>query len=413
MAEKLVMLALSPTMEKGTITRWLKREGDAVHSGDALCEVETDKATMEYETTAQGVLLKILAQAGSSVALGETIAIVGKAQEDISALLQNQETKATQQPPPVRAEKEPEPHPAEQLSSQEAAHPAQSRHSHAAIAASPLARHLAREKNIDLSMVYGTGPGGRVVKSDIDHYHGPTINTQLPPTQDGHLPEQVVALSQRRRVIAQRLSESYQQAPHYFLRNPVCADALMRLREEVNSTRQQKLSLNAFLIKLSAHALTHHPLVNASWAEESIIMHERVDIALAVAHPQGLITPVVRDCHKKGIAQIDTELKELITLARENHLKPEQLSLSTFSLSNLGSAGIREFTAIINPPAAAILAVGELFREPFVNSREELGIRRAMVLTLSCDHRVLDGAVAAAFFAELKEIIENPALVLI
>ncbi len=228
-----------------------------------------------------------------------------------------------------------------------------------------------------------------------------------PPVRPG-TGDEVVPVSEKRRVIAQRLSQSFFTAPHYFLRNPVRADALLEARKRINEDGQRKLSLNAFIVKLTAEALARHPAVNASWNGDTITRHGSVDIALAVAQKDGLITPVVRDCHHKGIAQIDTELKELIDKAKSGRIQPHEYTGSTFTISNLGTFGVREFTAIINPPEAAILGVGEVFKQVVATPASQIEVQQTMVLTLSCDHRLLDGAVSAAFFAELKRLFEDP-----
>jgi len=422
MADSLVMLALSPTMEQGTIAQWLKNEGDTIESGDVLCEVETDKATMEYENTSEGVLLKILAPAGSQVKVGEPIAIYGEEGEDTADLektLSEKKSESAPQSPDSTTEG-----PDKQSSAVSPAKgktpqstPQNYQEKTAAtlsgkVPASPLARAMAQERGIDLGSISGTGPGGRIVKRDIEQY---TTDTAKPSSTNVAAPlkDEIVPVSEKRRVIAQRLSESFYTSPHFFLKNPVYVDELLGFRTRINAKRENKISMSAFLVKLTAEALKRHPMVNATWNNTEIIMHGSIDIAMAVAQKDGLITPVVRNCQNKGIAQIDAELKDLITRARSNQLSPEEYTNSTFTISNLGTAGIREFTAIINPPNAAILAVGSTHKEPFVTETNDIEIRQTMTLSLSADHRILDGAVAAQFFVALKELFEDPAQALL
>lgn len=418
MAEKLVMLALSPTMETGTIAQWLKREGDIIASGDILCEVETDKATMEYENALDGTLLRIVAPAGSRVAVGQPICIVGEPGENIGDFEQQLRQQAVSVPAPgqVPGDGSPTPLVAEVAPSsgvlEQTAHETPSPGT-GTVAASPLARRLAQEKGIKLATIHGSGPGGRIVKKDLGQLlqGSSAVSAKTSATTAGS--DRVIPVTEKRSVIAQRLAGSLFTAPHYFMRNPVSVDTLLAFRADCNSSRKEKLSLNAFLIKCAAETLRRHPQVNASWHDTGIIEHASIDIALAVAQKDGLITPVVRDCVSKGIGQIDIELKALINLARENKLTPEQYTGSTFTISNLGSSGIRDFTAIINPPEAAILAVGEAYRQPVADEQDRIHVEKTMNMTLSVDHRILDGAVAANFFADLKRIIENPVRALV
>lgn len=411
MAEKLVMLALSPTMEQGTIASWTKKEGDHIESGDVLCEVETDKATMEYESTTEGTLLKIVVPEGGRVGVGETIAIAGEQGEDIAGLLEEaaqekQTEKGTAAGGPTPAVEaggaqsqgaQPPPAPSKG--------PSPSSPPTAGLPpASPLARRMAAERGIDIAQLKGSGPEGRVVKNDIESFVPSAAPAQAAPAAA----DQTTRVSEKRRVIAQRLSESYLSSPHYFLRNHVPMDALMDARRRINERAEEKHSLNSFIIKLTAEALKRHPMVNATWQGDSITTFGRIDIALAVSQKGGLITPVVRNCGTKGIAQIDRELRDLIARARENKLAPEDYTNSTFSISNLGTFGVREFTAIINPPGSAILAIGEIFKEPVVGANDEIRVQHTSVFTLSCDHRILDGAVASAFFHDLTIMFEQP-----
>jgi pyruvate dehydrogenase E2 component (dihydrolipoamide acetyltransferase) len=427
MAEQVLMLALSPTMEEGTIVSWHKKVGDSVAQSDIICEVETDKATMEYESVNEGTLLKILIPEGGQAKVGDPIAVVGESGEDISALMEAAEPEekpaaaraaepaAESQPPTAQPKETPQkavpPGPAEGLK------------------ASPLARKMAGEKGIDLRTVRGSGPGGRIVKRDMEKAlrqaasYGPAaavgvagaaVSPYAPaaagPTSSGK--DQQVPVSGKRKIIAKRLSESKFSAPHYYLRIDVDAGAMMAARARLNTLLPKeaggKVSPNAFLIKFVAETLKKYPSVNASWQGDTILQFGKIDIALAVAQEDGLITPVVRDCGSKGIVQIDRELKVLIDKALNNKLAPEEYSGATFTISSLGTSGILEFTAIINPPGSAILAVGRIHKTPFVEDDGSIGVRSQMILTLSCDHRVIDGAVGAAFLSDLKAVIEYP-----
>jgi len=403
MAEKLLMLALSPTMETGVIAKWLKKEGDTVESGDLLCEVETDKATMDYESPASGTLLKIVLEEGSSAAVGDLIGVVGKPGEDIKALLAEPEEPAKpESPKPEKTQPAPEKQP-------DAPSP-ETTGEKGRVRSSPLARKLAEMNGIELETIKGSGPEGRVVKADVEkamagQAAAPAAKAAAPAPVSG---DTVIPVSGKRKVIARRLSESKYSAPHYYLKVRVAMDTILDARAKLNAKASQKVSLNAYLIKFAAEALKRHPAVNASWAGDSIIRFGRVDIGLAVAQEDGLITPVVRDCANKGLLEIEKDLQDLIQKARSNALKPEEYSDATFTISSLGSFGIEEFTAIINPPGSAILAVGEIRKEPVVQPDDSIQVKQMMRLTLSCDHRVIDGAVGAAFLTDLRTLLEEP-----
>lgn len=403
MAEKIVMLALSPTMETGTIVKWLKKEGDKISSGDILCEVETDKATMDYESTVEGMLLKITCSEGSKVKVGEMIGIAGETGEDISALLEQAQPAAVGSKTQKKVTaKEPE---TQQM--QNIAPPIFQENIPETIKASPLAREMARQRGIDLQSIKGSGPGGRIIKEDIE------LAAQKKPVQKLEKPfEQKIPISDKRRIIAQRMSQSMFSAPHFYITISVQMDHLIESRNALNRSTKSKISFNAFLIKLVAESLHRNPVINSSWDQDGILRHGSVDIGLAVAQKEGLITPVVRDCAHKGILAIDSELNDLVQRARIGKLSVQEYTGGTFTISNLGSYGIRQFTAIINPPESAILAVGEIFQEQHFNESGDCDIHKMMLMTLSCDHRVIDGAVAAEFGRDLKNIIENPITVL-
>jgi len=410
MAEKLVMTALSPTMEEGTIVEWKIEEGEKFSEGDVICEVETDKATMEYEAPFEGTLLKIVAPAGTSLQIGAVIGIAGEVGEDIAELLSSS-SDIDSSPVSLSLEEKdekPDAHDEENISNENSLKTLR-------IKASPLARKIAQINDVSLENVVGTGPGGRIVKRDIESAAVHAGKAETLEKREGAVLEpadSVVKVSQKRKIIARRISESKYSAPHYYLTVEVQLDKLIEARESLNRrSKDSKVSMNAFLIKMTSEALKRHPEINATWNEEAIIYHGVIDIGLAVAQKDGLITPVFHNCEARGILVINNEMNELIDKARNNKLAPEEYSGATFTISNLGSFGIDEFTAIINPPGSAILAVGRGKKQPVVID-DEIEIRTIMKMTLSCDHRVIDGAVGAAFLDELRSIIEDPVRVL-
>ena len=422
MATKVHMEALSPTMEEGQVVTWLKAEGDAVAQGEILAEIETDKATMELVARGEGVLRKILVAEGVAAPVGDVIAVIGAADEDIAALVASvgggpaaptapetatgqPETAASQaggQPPVAAPPVSPEPGPIPAATA-------------GRIKASPVARRLAGELGVDLAVVQGSGPNGRVIKRDVEAaavaaVPAAVITPELPDTEFVDLP-----LSQMRKTVARRLAESLGPVPHFFLTVDVDMARALQARGRVNellAAQGAKASLNDMVIKAVAVALTHHPECNAWWQGDSIRRFNRVHIGVAVAVPDGLITPVVRDAHAKGLGRISTEVRELAGRAREKKLQPHEYTGSTFSISNLGMFGIEEFTAVINPPEAGIIAVGAVEERPVVRDGE-LVVRPRMRVTMSCDHRVIDGAQGARFLATLKSFLEEPAAILI
>lgn len=421
MPEKIPMIALSPTMETGTIARWRKKEGDKVASGDVLCEVETDKATMDYESSAEGTLLKILLPEGGQAKVGDVIAIVGKPGEDISGIVaglgpgtsaDHASARTPAQPAQAAHAQAPAAAPAAVSAQPQAARaaPASGR-----IKSSPLARKVAAQKGVDLRSLVGSGPDGRIVLRDLEKLPGSAVPGQQAPQPALLQPgagDVVVPISRMRKIIARRLSESMYSAPHYYLTVAVGMDGLLTARTKMNAGREKKLSVNAFLMSIAGRTLARHPQVNTTWNGDTFLRHPTADIGLAVALPEGLITPVVRDCGRKGIIAIDTELADLVERARAGKLAPEEYAGAGFTISNLGMSGIDEFTAIINPPGSAILAVGAVRKEVVVAENDALVVRQRMRVTLSCDHRVIDGAVGAAFLRELADMIENPLLAL-
>ncbi len=409
MAKIIGLPKLSPTMEEGTIAAWTKKEGEDVDIDDLLAEVETDKATMEFRSFDKGVLLKILAPEGSTLAPDMPVAIIGKRGEDIAALIEEAKKRSEEGGAPAAAE------PAPVLSTPTAtpapAAPAVAAPPHRGdgrILASPLVRRLARERGLDLSGVAGTGPRGRVIKRDLE---GLSAAPQA-RARGVRQPPRVEKASQMRKAIARRLTESKQTVPHFYLTIDVDAAPMMEARKQMNATLkaqglEEKVSFNDIVIKAAAVALRNVPECNASWMDGEIHYHQVVDISVAVAVPDGLVTPVVRDADQKGVLEISREVKELAGRARDKKLKLEEMQNGTFSISNLGMYGIEEFAAVINPPEGALMAVGTI-RDAAVVENGALVAGKRMKLTLSCDHRVVDGAVGAKWLAELKRLLQAP-----
>ena len=427
----LQMTQLSPTMTEGRIARWLKKEGDTLESGQVMAEIETDKATMEMEVVDEGVLHKILVPEGATVAVGTPIAIIREEDEEVPADYQPAAGEAPQAEPAAESETPSTPAAAAPVEPTvaEAATVQTSSSNSRRIKASPLARRLAKQKGINLAAITGTGPRGRITKSDVEKAVKRGINlggntgavvTAAPrPMPTGPLPYHAdeferVENSMMRKAIARRLTESKQQVPHFYLNVDVEMDRLMDLRQQLNDSADGafKLSVNDFVIKAVAKALVDVPAANASWTETDTLMHKHAHVSVAVAIDGGLITPVIRFSEQKGIIDISNEVKELAARARKGELQPEEYSGGTFSISNLGMYGVKQFAAIVNPPEGAILAVGGTEERPVVKNGV-LTVAKVMTLTLSCDHRVVDGAVGAEFLAALKKHIETPASVLI
>lgn len=444
MATQVVMPKLSPTMEEGQLARWLKKEGEAVSMGEPLAEIDTDKATMEMQSLGNGVLRKILIQEGESAPLGQVIAIIGEADEDISELLAQAESSQKSAPEnkaaaesPADGEQTAAPTATEQpdaASEKPQAVPAGNGAGAQAESAdggrlvvSPIAARMAAEAGINLRSLRGSGPSGRIIKRDIEEAikagqsqgeakEAPAstlraVESQAPAQQPeifGASPYRDEPMSEMRRVIARRLVTSIGPVPHFFLTTEIEMDNVANLRSSLKALDPElKISVNDIIIKVAAAALVAHPQVNASFQEKSIRYYERADIGVAVAIEDGLITPVIRSADKKSLSQIATEVRELAGRARSRRLKPEEYTGATFSISNLGMFGITEFTAVINPPEAAILAVGEMKPVPVVRDGQVVA-RQIMRVTMSCDHRVIDGATGAQFLQTFKRILENP-----
>jgi len=417
MAIKVEMPKLSDTMEEGVIAKWNVKEGDKVESGDIIAEVETDKATMEVEVFDAGTILKILADEGDSVPLGNTMAIIGEEGEDISELLEQAQSGSTSAGEKEK-EKESkadsagkEEQPADPVfgdleqngSGQQKAATADS--GDGRIKASPLARKMAEEKGIQLAKVSGSGPEGRIVKKDIESYEPAQAAPAMMPQASKEDKEHRV--SQMRKTIAKRLAESKFTNPHYYETIDIDMGPVFKARKNLNEAGDVKISFNDIVVKACAMALRRHPAINSSWKGDTILEHGDVNVAFAVAIEEGLVTPVIRQTDQKGLAQISSESKELAELARDRKLQPEQMEGSTFTISNLGMFGIEEFTAIINPPNACILAVGTIRDVPVVEEGEVVPGKR-MKVTLSSDHRIVDGATAAKFLSTLRSLLENP-----
>ncbi|OIO69870.1 MAG: pyruvate dehydrogenase complex dihydrolipoamide acetyltransferase [Zetaproteobacteria bacterium CG_4_9_14_3_um_filter_49_83] len=427
------MTQLSPTMTEGKIARWLKKEGDTLESGEVLAEIETDKATMEMEVIEEGVLHKILAPEGSIVTVGAAIAVIAEDGEAIASdyvpesgvavpAAPEQAAPATVAKQAAPAQAAPAPAPELDMAAIERAA------NDKRIKASPLARRLAKQKRINLAAITGTGPNGRIVKADIENAVTRGIKlgvgpvTALPavrPMPTGPLPYhedefERIENSMMRKAIARRLTESKQQVPHFYLSMDVAMDRLMDLRVQLNDSADGafKLSINDFIIKAVARALVAVPAANASWTNAHTLQHKHAHVSVAVAIEGGLITPVIRFAEQKGIVEISNEVKELATRARKGELKPAEYSGGTFSISNLGMYGVKQFQAIVNPPEGAILAVGGT-EERAVAENGQIVVKQMMTLTLSCDHRVVDGAVGAEYLAALKKNLECPASVLL
>jgi pyruvate dehydrogenase E2 component (dihydrolipoamide acetyltransferase) len=452
---EILMPALSPTMTEGNLAKWLKHEGDEVHSGDVLAEIETDKATMEVEAVDDGRVGKILVPEGTQgVKVNQPIALLLGEGEDAAAL--------TATAPPASAAPASEPAPAATPpppphESENANQPPLPVRPQAAIVgnghdrrifASPLARRMAQQAGLDLATLTGSGPQGRIVKSDIEsailkgRQPAPPL-TAAPTSRPAATPavatvtpslasmpvttlskERVLALAGNRpyterplnamrRVIARRLTESKQTVPHFYLTIDCEIDELLRFRKELNAKSETyRISVNDFVVRAAALALRQVPAANASWSDEAILQWDKVDIAVAVALDDGLITPIVRDADRKGLATIANETKDLAIRARAGKLKLEEFQGGTFSISNLGMFGVREFAAVINPPHGGILSVGAGEQRPVVKNGA-LAVATVMSCTLSCDHRVVDGAVGAQFLAAFKKLIEDPLTMLL
>jgi pyruvate dehydrogenase E2 component (dihydrolipoamide acetyltransferase) len=423
MATNILMPALSPTMTEGTLSRWLKKEGEDVRAGDVIAEIETDKATMEVEAVDEGVLGKILVQDGTEgVKVNEPIAVLVEKGEQVPT---GAAPAAAPAPKPVAPPQQPA------TSAAPAPRPVASGNgqdlSAGRIFASPLARRMAKQAGIDLAALKGSGPNGRIVKADIEaaaQQPVPTAPTPAPAAQPAAAPaarpataitapHQLVPHSSIRKVIARRLTEAKSTIPHFYVSMDVEIDALIKLMNELNAKAPKEgpdaylITINDMVIKASAATLRRVPTVNAAWTDDGMALFDDVDISVAVAIPDGLITPIVRRADQKGLATISREMKDLAGRARAGKLKPEEFQGGGFSISNMGMFGVSEFAAIINPPQSAILAVAAGQKRPVVKN-DALAIATVMTCTLSVDHRVVDGALGARWLREFRRIVEDP-----
>ncbi|MCF8459496.1 MAG: pyruvate dehydrogenase complex dihydrolipoamide acetyltransferase [Flavobacteriales bacterium] len=414
MAEIIRMPKLSDTMTEGVVAEWHKKVGDEVSSGELLAEIESDKATMEFESFFDGVLLHIGVQKGKAAAVDSILAIIGKKGEDISALLKEatapkaegkQEEKKVEEPKQKEmTEAKVESKPTPVAVSKPAIVTQQS--SNGRVIASPLAKKLASDKGIDIHRVSGSGDGGRIVKRDVESFSsfGPSAANAVESYND-------VEVSQMRKVIARRLAESKFSAPHFYLTMKIDMDAMMDARDSINSVSKIKISFNDLVIKAAAVSLKEHPQVNAAWMGDYIRYNQHVHVGVAVAVPDGLLVPVVRFADTKRLSEISNEVKDFVLRANDKKLQPKDWEGNTFTISNLGMFGIDEFTAIINPPDSCIMAVGGIEEIPVVKNGQIVA-GNVMKVTLSCDHRVVDGASGAKFLKTFKKLMENPVLLL-
>jgi pyruvate dehydrogenase E2 component (dihydrolipoamide acetyltransferase) len=393
MATKVLMEALSPTMEEGKVLTWHKGEGDPVAEGDVLAEVETDKAVMELQARGAGVLRKIFAREGATVEVGSLMAVIGEADEDIGEVIGGttgaEGAGGTAEAPRSKP-----------------AAPAAPSAPRSRTKSSPLARRIARERGLDLALITGSGPGGRIIKRDVEGAVAVAAVPGAPLREAGGYRD--VELSQIRKTIAKRLVQSLGPVPHFFLTTEVDMVRAAEARRELNDLDNgPRISFNDIVLKVAASALEQHPECNAWWMDDRIRYFNDVHVSMAVAVDEGLITPVIRDAHRKSLRQIATESRELAERARSRKLKPEEYTGGTFSVSNLGMFDIDQFTAVINPPEAGILAVGSIIEKPVVVAGE-VTVRSRMRITMSCDHRVIDGATGARFLQTVKRMLENP-----
>lgn len=430
----ITMPALSPTMEEGTLAKWTVKEGDSVSSGDIIAEIETDKATMEVEAVDEGVIGKLVVAEGTEgVKVNAVIAVLledGESADDIGDV-----SGASAAPQTESAASAPEPESAAEAPA--SATPASSGTKGSRLFASPLARRIAADKGIDLAEVKGSGPKGRIVKADVENFTPATKTAASPSAADAPArtapsapagadadqvmkiyadrPYEVVTLDGMRRTIAARLTEAKQTIPHFYLRRDIELDTLMAVRKKINAEGEKsgiKISVNDFVIKACAAAMQRVKGANAVWAGDRVLQFESSDVAVAVAIEGGLFTPVIRDAHTKGLGQLSTEMKDLAARAREKKLAPHEYQGGSFAISNLGMFGIDNFDAVINPPHASILAVGAGVQKPVVKGGE-LTVATVMSVTLSVDHRVIDGALGAQFLDAIKANLEDPMMMLV
>ena len=427
MSVNILMPALSPTMEEGTLAKWLVKEGDKIQSGDLIAEIETDKATMEFEAVDEGIIGKLLVSEGSEgVKVNSPIAVILddgeelKVNETADLVVDTEHTKSEIAKEEVVENKKPSMNAVQ--------------NSNTRVFATPLARRLAREKGVDLGSISGSGPHGRIVKTDILDVNVSTVDTNQESLANPVLRTNVqkasgssitnlyadrefkeIPLNSMRKTVATRLTEAKQNIPHFYLRREAKIDELLQVRERLNehlAEKNNKLSINDFIIKSCALALQSVPTANAIWAEDKILQLKPSDIAVAVAVEDGLFTPIIRDADTKSLSNISKEMKELADKARSKKLMPSEYQGGSFSISNLGMFGVDNFDAVINPPHGAILAVGRGLKKPIVNEDDTISVANLMSLTLSVDHRVIDGALGAKLLQNITKYLEDPVLML-
>lgn len=428
MAEVVYMPKLSDTMTEGVVAAWTKKVGDTVKAGEVLAEIETDKATMEFESFFDGVLLHIGVETGKAAPVNSVLAIIGQAGEDISVALANAAAgapgaatstpEASPSPAPVAAQAAPEaPTPAPAVAPTPApiaAAPLVANNASDRVFASPLAKKLASERGIDIQAVAGTGENGRIVKRDVDHYvpYTPANKPAVMPSHTGEVSYTDEPISQMRKTIARRLAESKFTAPHFYLTLDIDMSNAIATRKALNNIDGVKVSFNDMVIKAVAMALRQHPTVNSAWMGDFIRRNDHVNIGVAVAVDEGLLVPVVRFADNKGLTQISAEVREFAQKAKDKKLQPADWEGNTFTISNLGMFGIESFTAIVNPPDSCILAIGGIKEVPVVKNGQVVP-GSVMKVTLSCDHRVVDGASGASFLQTFKTYMEQPAAMLL
>ena len=443
MAQLIEMPKLSDTMTVGTVVKWHKNKGDPVSNGDILAEIETDKATMELENFEDGILLEIFVEAGLEAAIGSPLAVVGEAGEDISSLIPKDD------PKPVASEESSDeketptgvskPSSEEEIAHEEVDHQLQvasadpiiSNSGSSRVVASPLAKKIALEKNIDLSNIAGSGPHGRIIKKDLDKENLKDVISSKPnlePIKHSHistgiLEQKRIPVSKMRSVIASRLLESKTTIPHFYLQKEINAQPLRLAREAINNKlverssgegqQAPRISINDLVLKACAETIKWHPSINTSWEDKNIQFHGSVNLAFGVAIEDGLLTPVVNQAEKLSLIELSAQAKTLINKARARKLLPDEMLGSTFTVTNLGMFGIDFFSGIINPPNAAILSVGASSQKPVAGTSNNIVMGETMMLGLSCDHRLVDGAIAAKFLQSLSENLENPSSMLV
>ena len=424
MAEVIRMPRMSDTMEEGNIVGWIAKVGDKVSPGDVLAEVETDKATMELESFYEGTLLYIGVEEGT-IAVNAVLAVIGEEGEDYEAALAAEEANSTEETSETEKTEPATETAAESSSSTASATPAPAAHETVAsnsdtrIKASPLAKSIAKEAGVNIEAITGSGDQGRIIKKDVEAYiEAGAGSSSSAPVQKESLRAATdftygdVPVSQMRKTIARRLGESKFSAPHFYLTMEIDMDNAVQARKDINETSEVRISFNDLVVKAAAVALRKHPSINSSWFGDKITYHQDINVGVAVAVPDGLLVPVVRDTDLKSLSMINQEVKELAGKAKSKKLSMEEMSGNTFTISNLGMFGIDEFTAIINPPDACIMAVGGIIEKPVVKNGE-IVVGKTMKVTLSCDHRVVDGASGAAFLQTFKSMLEQPVRLLV